>query len=250
MISKVIRKLLPTGRAYKFGSVGNSFIQGNSDEFDRVLSDIDQFLNGIIPDNPDFDNGWLERFERFYDIPINELDSQAVRMARVRARMTPVNPNDSLITLSALQAEIDNAGWGGVLYLHENPSGFLPQNILPPLSVGVQLDDYQLDDEQLGALPPENDYPELFSWYQLDDFQLGDAQLIDGPIFNNKIANSLNRHRDTFVNLQPLPHTFYVCGVNFGDIVTLPASDEIPLRQLLLNIKPASSVGFLLIKYV
>src|SRR5690606_7595880 len=132
MIADVFRKLLPTGRAYKFGKIGNSFIKGNSDEFDRVLLDIDHFLNGIIPDNIDFDNGWLERFERFYDIPINELDSHAVRMARVRARMTPVDPNESLITLSAIQAEIDNAGWSGVLYIHENPNGFLPQNILPP----------------------------------------------------------------------------------------------------------------------
>lgn len=250
MIFDVIRKLLPTGRAYKFGNVGNSFINGNSDEFDRTLTEIDSFLNGIIPDNDDFNNGWLERFERFYDIPVDVMDSQAVRMARVRFRMTPVDPNVCLINQAQIQQEIDNAGWAGILYVHDNPMGFLPQNILPPLTMGGQLNDYQLNDQQLGGNPVENDYPDFFSWYQVGDYQLGDAQLINGPIFNNKIANYLDRNRDTFVNLQPLSNTFYVCGVNFGDVVTLPASDEIPLRTLLLQIKPASSVGFLLIKYI
>lgn|SRR5690606_20896441 len=250
MFFEVFKKLLPTGRAYQFRSVGNGFIQGTTDEFERMLLNVDQFLNGVIPDNPDFNGEWLERYERFYDIPVNPLDSQAVRMARVRARMTPVDPTKSLINRDELQAEIDNAGYAGILYIHENPNGYLPDDIFPPITIGGQLGDYQLDDQQLGGIPVYVDYPEFFSWYQLGDGQCGDFQLGSIPVFNNKIANSLNRHRDTFANLQPLAHTFYVCGPNLGDIVTLPASDEIPLRQLLLTIKPASSIGFLLIKYI
>lgn len=242
----IFKKLLPTGRAYKFGNNGNALIQGNADEFDRVRLDIDKIQNSVIPDNADFD---LERYERFYDIP-NSADSFDVRMARVRARMTPVNPSRSLLNIQELQAEIDNAGWGGILYLHENPMGLMPSQVLPVLNPPTQLGNYQLGQSQLAGIYNFTNYPEFYLKYQLGNRNLGSSQLNSGWKFTNKIANSMNRHNDSFVNLVPLNHTFYVCGQNLGDVVTLPQSDEPQLRQLLLNIKPATAVGFLLIKYI
>lgn len=243
----IFKKLLPTGRAYKFGNNGNNLIQGNADEFDRVRLDIDKTQNSVIPDNADFD---LERYERFYDIQYNPLDSHAVRMARVRARMTPVNPDVCLLNIAELQSEIDNAGWGGVLYLHENPMGLMPWQVLQPLNPPTQFGNYQFGQFQFNGYNVWDDYPEFYSSYQFGTYQFGNAQFNSQMKFNNNIANSLNRHYDSFVNLVPLAHTFFVCGPNLGDVVTLPQSDEQQLRQLLLNIKPATAVGFLLIKYI
>ena len=250
-ISRNITDLLfPTGRAHKVGEVGNALRNGMTDGFSYVDNDIDNLLNGVLPDNPDFTIEWCKRHEKMYGLSTFNSDTLQDRINRIKMHLTPPNPQLSLISQSELQAEIDNAGWGGILYIHENLQGQEPIEVLPQLSFPNQLGNHQLGDFQLGGVDATNDYPQFYNNYQLNDFQLGDAQLGDIPQFNNKIANHLDRNRDIFVNYEPIEHTFFVCGVNLGDIVQLPASDEIPLRQLLLNIKPASAVGFLLIEYV
>ena len=246
----IFNQLLPTGRAYKYGKYGNILKDANADGLDRLTVELDDFLNGVLPDNAGFDEDWCRKFEAVYGLYVTNSMTISQRKAQIRRAMTPPNPNRSLIDIQSIQDEIDNAGWAGQLYVFENPLGLLPYEVLPQLSFPPQLADFQLADFQLGTYNYAADYPYFYQWMQLGDFQLGNPQLNNFPLFNNKIANSLDRMEDIYVNLEPLSHTFYVCGVNFGDVVTLPASDEIPLRQLLLNIKPAGSVGFLLIKYI
>lgn len=248
--SKIFNQLLPTGRAYNYGDVGNTLTDANADGLERLTVEVDDLLNGVLPDNPNFDANWCAKLEKVYSLSVTSSMTLTQRKAQILRAMTPPNPNRSLINIQAIQDEINNAGWNGQLYVFENPLGLLPYQVLPQLSFPPQLADFQLGDLQLGAYNYADDYPYLYQWMQLGNFQLGNPQLNNFPLFNNKIANSLNRYNDIYVNLDPLAHTFYICGVNFGDVVTLPASDEIPLRQLLLNIKPAGSVGFLLIKYI
>lgn len=248
--SDIFGQLLPTGRAYKYGKIGKTLIDANADGLERLTVEVDDFLNGVLPDNPDFDEDWCRKFEAVYGLSVTNSMTISQRKAQIRRAMTPPNPNRSLIDIQSIQDEIDNAGWAGQLYVFENPNGLFPYQVLPMLGSPPQLGDFQLSDFQLGTYNYAAAYPYLYTWLQLGDNQLGNPQLNDFPLFNNKIANSLNRMDDIYANLTPLAHTFYVCGVNFGDVVTLPASDEIPLRQLLLNIKPAGSVGFLLIKYI
>lgn len=250
LINDVTEKLFPTGRAHKVDKVGEDMRLALSDGVERVNDAIDDLINGVLPDNPNFTIDWCLRHERMYGLSVYPSDTLQVRMARILAHITPYPKDVGVLSLQVLQDEIDAAGWAGVLYIHENLDGLYPQDVLPQLSYPMQSGDGQLADFQLGGYNYADDYPQFYEWFQLGDYQLGGGILGTIPQFNNKIANSLQRIEDLFVNLAPVENTFYVCGQNLGDIVTLPQADEIPLRQLLLDIKPLNSVGFLLIEYI
>lgn len=249
-IRDITEKLFPTGRAHKVGDVGSNMRLALSDGVERVNDSIDNLIDGVLPDNPNFTIDWCLRHEKMYGLSVYPGDTLQTRVARILSHITPYPQDVGVLSLQSLQDEIDNAGWAGVLYIHENLSGLYPHEVLPQLSYPVQSGDGQLADFQLGGHDYANDYSQFYQWFQLADFQLGGGMLGNIPQFNNKIANSLSRFDDLFVNLSPIENTFYVCGQNLGDIVVLPQSDEIPLRQLLLDIKPLNSVGFLLIEYI
>lgn len=249
-IRDITEKLFPTGRAHKVGKVGEDMRLALSDGVERVNDAIDNLTHGVLPDNPNFNIDWCLRHERVYGLSVYPSDTLQIRVARILSHITPYPKDVGVLSLQVLQDEIDAAGWAGVLYIHENLGGLYPQDVLPQLSYPMQSGDGQLGDFQLGGYDYANDYSQFYQWFQLADFQLGGGMLGTVPQFNNKIANSLQWFDDLFVNLSPIENTFYVCGQNLGDIVVLPQSDEIPLRQLLLDIKPLNSVGFLLIEYV
>lgn len=250
LINDITEKLFPTGRAHKVGKVGEDMRLALSDGVERVNDSIDNLTHGVLPDNPNFTIDWVVRHEKMYGLSVYPGDTLQIRVTRILSHITPINQEYGSLSLDSIQNEINNNGWSGILFVHENPNGFYPQQVLPQLSYPPQLGDNQLGDSQIGTFDYISDYPQFFVRSQLGDNQLGGVQLGTPPQFNNKIANSLKRYDDLFVNLSPIENTFYVCGQNLGDIVTLPQSDEIPLRQLLLNIKPLNSVGFLLIEYV
>lgn len=250
MFSKLFKILLPTGRAYNRGPVYDSFIDANTDYMEVMNLSVEDLLNGVLPDNPLFTADWCSRWESFFNLPAYDFEPLSLRIARIRSMLMPVDPDSSRITRSWIQWEIDNAGWGGVLFVHENPNGYNPNQVLPQLTPSPQLGNTQLGQSQLMDYQAIIDYPDLFTPVQLGNVQLGQTQLNSQPIFNNKIANYINRQKDVFANTYPLAHCFYICGATLGEVVTLPASDEYKLRKLLLEVKPASAVGFLLIKYI
>lgn len=250
IINDITEKLFPTGRAHKVGKVGDDMKLALSDSVDRLNYSIDNLLNGVLPDNSQFNIDWVLRHEKMYALSAYDSDTLQDRIDRIIYHLTPFPRDYGILSLESIQNEIDNSGWGGILYVHENLGGLYPHDVLPPLSFPPQLGDGQLGDYQLGTFKYDVDYPQFYDFFQLGGFQLGDSQLNNFPQFNNKIGNSLNKVDDLFVNLSPIENTFYMCGLNLGDIVVLPKSDEIPLRQLLLDIKPLNSVGFLLIEYV
>ena len=249
-IRSITDRLFPTGRAHDVGEVGSNMRDALSDGVEMINDSIDSFIDGVLPDNDNFTIDWCVRHERMYALSVLPTDTLQDRMARILAHITPQPQDVGMLSLQVIQDEIDNAGWAGALYVHENLSGLMPTQVLPLFYAQNQLGDYQLGDSQLNGNSFASSYPQFFSFNQLNDYQLGDSQLGDIPLFNNIIANSVNRHDDTFVNLSPMKNTFYICGPTLGDIVTLPQADEIPLRQLLLNIKPLNSVGFLLTEYI
>ncbi len=247
---KVTDQLFPTGRAHKVQAVGERTRDAITDGINDLDNGINDLLNGVLPDNSGFTVEWCERHERMYALPSYNSDTLQDRIDRIIAHLTPPNPEYGYLSLEAIQNELNANGWNGILYVYENLTGLFPQQVLPQLSFPPQLGNGQLGDFQLGTFNFASDYPQFFTQYQLGDFQLGASQLGSAPQFNNKIANSVNRYDDLFVNLYPISNTFYICGPNLGDIVILPLSDEVKLRTLLLEIKPLNSVGFLLIEYI
>ena len=250
LIRDITDKLFPTGRAHKTGDIGDRMRDALSDGVETINDSIDSLIDGVLPDNANFTIDWCLRHERMYGLSVLQADTLQDRMDRILNHIAPPPPNTGMLSLQVLQDEIDAAGWGGVLYIHENVNGLLPQFVLPQLTFPSQLGDAQGGDGQLGGINFVDDYPQFYDFDQLGDSQGGDGQLGNMPLFNNIIANSIVRKDDLYTNLTPLENTFYISGVNIGDIVTLPQADEIPLRQLLLNIKPLNSVGFLLIEYI
>jgi len=239
------KQLNPRGRAFliPFGSVKQKIDNGILPSEERLYNDALSVLNSILPDNPFFTTDDATRWEQRLGMIVNESAALDDRKAAIIRKMN--HPGTILARQSRgyIEDQLRLAGFD--VYVYENIPAQTPQQFLlnNPLSP-QQLGGFQLGQQQLGS--PESVFPTLFEQLQLGNFQLGQNNLAESS-YNNKIANRISEEPGFYVG-NPR-RTFFIGGATPGSFAQVPLTRKDEFRSLILHLKPAENVGYLLVYY-
>lgn len=216
-------RLLPGGRGFKVPAesfqkdVYRALARSESD----WVAEHTGILDELLADNDNFTEEDAAIWERRLAILASQSSSLEDRKAAIRRKYASPGDIPARQHYLYLQRELQAAGFN--VFVHETPKD---PNTGEPLPI------------------------EAFIGIQLNGFQLGDDQL--GPTISelDVIANFIDKTRDeSFVIPDDKRALFYIGGETLGSVATVDANREDEFRQLILLIKPLQTVGILLINY-
>lgn len=192
----------------------------------------DSIMYSIIPDNDNFTEYDAIQWERRLAIYTGAGTPLADRKAAILQKMAYPGTDAPRGAASYLQAQLQLAGFDVHVYQNRFPDGFggwitkTPSEIL-----GLPVGNASLGSFDLGQL-------NLGASYAADNIYI--------------IANYLEAEKDAVVPIvgDEYRFTFFITGPTVDSFATVLASREIELRQLILQLKPAQTVGFMFINYV
>ncbi len=217
---KLTKRLYPTGRAFRipaggvFEKVHRALIVSEQAALDYA---VDRTLDSLLADNDNFTVEDALVWERRLAI-ITSPDTNLInrRSAILRKYFAPFGLNTARQHFQRIQQELRLAGFD--VYVHENLTG-----ISPTVVAGT-------------------------SQIQHGQFQHGQVNHGSGEV--EKVANSINPDVDSAFNTgSNFFSTFFIGGQTFGDFATIPLTRQTEFRQLILQLKPAQTIAFLLITY-
>lgn len=218
------KNLYPTGRAWIMPE--KSELKNLHDSFNtsyaRLVLDANATIDSTIPDNDGFDIDdiglWEFRLGLISNplVPIDDRRQAVLRKlaypANVKARQHPLY----------IESQLQTAGFD--VFIHENTKPYqTPEDIISVSALNVQ---------------------------HGEPTQHGDATQHGSGSFD-VIANSLDPNE--IFNIggdDKLFATFFIGGLNLGDIAEVPIERQIEFRELVLKLKPAQTVAFTLINFV
>jgi hypothetical protein len=215
-ILKATKQLYPTGRSWLLNkdTVFEKLHDGLSYSESRAVEDCTSILDSILPDNDNFSEDDATSWERalgLFDGLALTLDERKAIILRKMQHPGNIPARQHYLYL---QGQLQAAGFD--VYVHENLSGAY------------------------------NPVPSLYGNFYYD-----------GNVYGNNspavpiIANYTDASRENYSvgGVDNLVFTFFIGGQIFPNSTSVPASREREFRELILKIKPAQSVGFLLINY-
>ncbi|HSY76192.1 MAG TPA: hypothetical protein VK890_05010, partial [Bacteroidia bacterium] len=185
-------------------------------------------LDATFPDNVNFDSGDADLWEYRYGIPYNPASTLQQRMNNLYQEMQyqdiqgPENPFyiQSILQAYGFNVKIyQNIFFDGDGNLYQKT----PSEILGTVTTTTQL----------RFITPQT--------------QLG-AQTQLGGVSYQFIANSENP--ETYSTGGILWPTFFIAGNTINSVATIPLSRQTELRRLVLKLKPAYTVAFLIVNFV
>jgi hypothetical protein len=228
-IIQLTRQLYPTGRAFKMpiNGVLARLHAGLALSEARAYSDLLSVIDSSLPDNSEFNEEDAELSERSLGLITNRAVSLENRKLAIKRKMA--HPGNIKARQSGLYIEGQLQAAGFDVYVYENifPDGLGGYTTKTPeeLTGGV------------GIKTPQ------FGDYQWGDFQWGGS-------FANIVANYIDEELDSSFNLgNNLTNTFFIGGNPIGSFANVEAQRKAEFRQLILRLKPADTVAFLIINY-
>lgn len=222
-IGDLTKRLFPTGYAHKTipDGVKDKLIEGLAQSEQQVFDDADSVLNSMLPDNNSFTADDATRLELMLGMITNNSVSLSDRKDAIIRKLN--HPGNIPYRQSAdyLQDQLFLAGFK--VYVHETTD-----SIEQILSISGTIGDS----------------------LQFDDVQFGDAEW--GQImYDDKIVNSLDAYVDKFfLEDSENRNTFVICDTVLGNFANVDVNRKEEFRQTILRIKPAQTVGYLLINYI
>lgn len=230
-IVKLTNQLFPTGRAFKMALESELRLLANGLAVSeaQAITDILSTLDSALPDNDDFETEDATDWERRLGLVSNPLVDLEDRKLAIQRKMNHPGTIKARQHYLYIQGQLRAAGFD--VYVYEN-----------------RFDDgmggYETQTPAEFSLDP---YPTIY--IQHGDHQHGDIQ--HGTTFSNKVVNSLEADVDNNFDLGgDLRNTFFIGGDPAGSWADVDAERETEFRQLILKLKPAQAVAFLLINYV
>jgi len=223
------RQLLPTGRAFKMplGSDLESLKYALSLSENKAYNDILAIHNSILPDNSDFTEDDATDWERRLGMIISPLVDLELRKLAIRRKINHPGDIKARQHYLYIQGQLRAAGFDVYVYENRFPYGgsYYTRTLFDIIgNVGVN---------------------EL----QYGDSQYGDSQY--GGTYSNIIANYIDEEIDSnFAIPNDLRCTFFIGGNPLGTFANVPLVRKNEFRQLILKLKPAQMVGYLLINYI
>lgn len=214
-IMKLTLQLYPKGRVWWLSkdSVFNKLHSGLAYSEARALEEAHNLLESIIPDNDVFTETDATNWERalgLYYGQANSLDDRKQSITRAMAAPNNVLPKQNY---RYFQQQLQLAGFN--VYVHENTSLIFPGSAI--YGVGI-----------FGATVYNNTGYD----YSLIGNEIDEAKEIQFSFDYIKLRN-----------------TFFIGGEVFGTNAEVLATRKNEFRELILRIKPAQTVGILLINY-
>lgn len=222
----ITRRLYPTGRVFwlkddrLITAVHRVFNESEIEVYKAALD----VLDSILPDNANFDEDDAADWERRLGIIARDGTSLEDRKLAIRRKYSTPGDIPARQHYLYLQGQLQAAGFD--VYVHENrqPDGSGGWEVLPI---------------------------DAFLGLQYGGFQYGDSDQY-GPDKNDleKVANYIDSTQDDlFVLPTDTRAVFFIGGQAIGSDANVPSVRKDEFRQLILNIKPAQTVGLLIINY-
>lgn len=235
-IKKLIRQLLPTGRAWNVPEDGphDKLITALSLSQARLAADVEGLLDSILPDNDNFTADDATRWEERLGLITNEAVSLADRKLAIRRKMNHPGKIPARQNYGYLQDQLQAAGFN--VYVYENifsdgMGGFVtmnPTDIIGPNNVGIAI---HSDDCEHG-----------------DHIEHGDST--SGAVYEDCVANYINELLDAWFDTgDNLRNTFFIAGPYIDQFADVPEERKEEFRQLILRLKPLQTVAFLFVNY-
>ncbi len=227
------KQMYPKGRAFKmpFGGVNERLHKVFALSEARVIDFYRGILDSMIPDNDNFDEDDATQVERYLGIITNTSIPLADRVLAIIDKMNYPGTILTRQTATYMQYRLQQAGFD--LYVYEN----------------------RFDDGMGGYVTqtPGDIFGYPLGYAELNMFELGEVDLnsawSDSGI--TLIANSLVESEDeVFVIGDNYRSTFFISGSPITDTPNISIDRKNELRQLILKIKPAQTVGFININYI
>lgn len=223
---QLAKQLYPTGLAFKmpFGGEFEDFTKALALSSERFYNDSRSILFAILPDNNNFTVADAQDWERRLGLPDGSASTLSDRKAAIARKLNAPGINPAKGHYLNLERELRLAGFN--VYVHENTTGTSPlaatgNSYLTPVQYG---------NPQYGS------------------------NLQYGSVHNNLIANRINESEDLFFNLAgTYKRTFFIGGQVVAGLITpanVPVSRKAEFRELILKLKRAHTVGFLIINYI
>jgi hypothetical protein len=227
------RQLYPTGRAWKMpvsGTLEQLHIALSVSE-DRAYNDAISILDSLLPDNDNFTTDDANDWERRLGIISNPLVPLPSRKLAIIRKMNQPGAAPAKSNWRYLQEQLQAAGFDVYVY----------ENIFP----------YYYPDGDVTETPYQVTGGDT-SFYTPNRYgQYRYGQVNYGGSYKKFVANHIDETRDWLFNIgSNLRSTFYIGGPTLGSFADVDTLRKDEFRQLILTIKPAQTVGFLLINYI
>lgn len=224
------RQLYPTGRAYRMPTDG--YLEGlhKALGLTEAIAYVDFIspLNNMLPDNDGFTEDDATDWERRLGMISNPALSLEDRKQAIYRKMNFPGSQPARQSASFLQFQLQLAGFDVFIYENIFPDGMGGYIARQPLDVSG------------GSGGTE---------FEHGMYEHGTHE--HGIYWGNIIANKINETEDNnFVLPSDLSATFFVGGPTLGSFANVDEDRKDEFRQLLLTLKPASTVGFLFINYI
>lgn len=210
----------------------------------QAITDSKAVLNSILPDNDLFTEDDATDWERRLGLISNPDVDLADRKLAIKRKMNHPGTIKARQHKLYIQGQLQAAGFN--VFVHENIPEIPPIYFISDSTYG-QLGDGQLGDFELGNFFTV--HADMVHFIQLGDVQLGDAQL-GGYYWKEKVVNFITWQQDLFFSTGTNYRSiFFIGGEIPGTFADVNPEREAEFRQLILKLKPAQTVAYLLIKY-
>jgi hypothetical protein len=230
-IKNLGKQLYPTGRAFKmpFGGELEKINAGLAKSEQRVYLDSVAIMNGLLPDNDNFteaDATAWERRLRMIDGSNTSLENRKLAIKRKMNHPGTKKPRQDRLYI---QAQLQAAGFD--VYVYEN-----------------------IFDDGMGGFTYKTPAEFSLTTYPTIDIQhtsrIQHGQVRHGVQYGNKVANHIEDDLDNSFYVGDFSCSFFVGGSTEGSWTDVELTRKDEFRQLILKLKPAQNVVFLLINFI
>lgn len=229
-ILNLTQQLLPDGRAFRLpenGMLKEVYFALSLSE-NRAYNDALSVLDAILPDNADFTEDDATDWERRLGLITADGVTLEDRKKAIARKMNHPGTIAARQHYLYIQGQLQAAGFNVYVFENRFPYGggeYVTRSIFDIIgTTGIDI-------------------------FQHGDAQHGDAQ--HGGTYANIIANHIDEVRDRqFWITDNLRNTFFIGGTPLGSFANIPIERKAEFRQLILKLKPAHMIGYLLVNYV
>ncbi len=226
-LMKLSKQLFPTGRAWWVPANGyfEKLLTGLLASEARAYDDAVSILDSALPDNDNFTVDDAAAWEKRLGLITNSLVSLADRKLAIKRKMAHPGLIPARQNYLYVQGQLQAAGFN--VYVYEN----------------------RFVDYYEGYVTKTMEEWKTPSEIQYGQIQYGQQQY--GPNYEQiLVANNIDEALDADFDVGPtLRSTFFIGGSTAGIQADVPAIRKDEFRQLILKLKPAQMVAYLLINY-
>ena len=129
-IKKLVRQLLPTGRAFSMKNDGGKLINATAEGQTKLHNDILSTLDSILPDNDNFTADDANDWEVRLGMIVNPDLSLEIRKKAIIRKMNHPGSIPARQSADYLENQIHAAGFSDGVYVHENINNWDIEQIL------------------------------------------------------------------------------------------------------------------------